>query len=292
MNAGMADKGSATADTKVARQLRKKNHTTITASTAPSYSMAMEASNSSFTGVTKSNACVSSKSGCLAFNSASAFCTPAPTSISLASLLRLTSKPTTDLPFKSATLRGSATVSETFATSSKRTRRPLLRLNSMADNSATVPTVAKVRMGCSLPPKSARPPAFSVCTIFSWRDISAAVVPKLCNLIGSKATCTSRFTPPTRDTAPTPRTPNKARAMVLSTYQLKASLSILLELMVNAMMGCAEKLILPTIGSRKSLGKSLRTCCTALRTSSTASCVGFSKRNSAVIDTTPSVTVV
>ena len=36
MKAGSTDMGSATADRKVARQLRRKNHTTITASAAPS----------------------------------------------------------------------------------------------------------------------------------------------------------------------------------------------------------------------------------------------------------------
>ena len=37
MKAGSTDIGSATADTSVARQLRRNSHTTTTASTAPSY---------------------------------------------------------------------------------------------------------------------------------------------------------------------------------------------------------------------------------------------------------------
>lgn len=63
MKAGMADSGSATADTKVARQSRRNSHTTITARMAPSYNGAIEPSNSSFTGVTKSKDSVSSMSG-------------------------------------------------------------------------------------------------------------------------------------------------------------------------------------------------------------------------------------
>ena len=46
------------------------------------------------------------------------------------------------------------------------------------------------------------------------------------------------------------------------------------------------------MGSRNSLGKSARTLCMAERTSSTASCTGFSMRNSAVIETAPSCTLV
>ncbi len=292
MKAGMADSGRATADTSVARQLRRKNQTTMTARMAPSYSIVMDASNSSCTGVTKSKACVNSRSGFLAFKSASAFCTAAPTSTSLAPLLRVISKPTTDLPFSVAKLRCSATVSFTLAISSRRTRLPLLRVSSSRDNSSTVATVAKVRMGCSEPPRSARPPALSVCTCLSWREISAAVAPRLCSLSGSSATCTSRVAPPTRATEPTPRTPSRARDIVLSTNQLRASSSMLPERMVKARIGAPDRFILLTIGSRKSPGRSLRTCCTALRTSSSASCVDFSRRNSAVTVTLPSCTLV
>ena len=147
-------------------------------------------------------------------------------------------------------------------------------------------------MGCSEPPMSARPPALSVCTALSWREMSAAVAPRLCSRRGSSATCTSRVTPPTRATEPTPRTPSRLRAMVLSTNQLRASSSRLLERTVKAKIGAPDRLILLTMGSRKSLGRSLRTCCTALRTSSTASWVDRSRRNSAVTVTLPSCTLV
>ena len=47
MKAGITDIGSATADTKVARQSRRNSHTTITARMAPSYSRCSEPSYSS-----------------------------------------------------------------------------------------------------------------------------------------------------------------------------------------------------------------------------------------------------
>ena len=56
MNAGIADSGNATADTSVARHSRRNSSTTSTARNAPSSSNSTEASYSSCTGVTKSNA--------------------------------------------------------------------------------------------------------------------------------------------------------------------------------------------------------------------------------------------
>ncbi|MOA60811.1 hypothetical protein D3C78_1857990 [compost metagenome] len=73
MKAGITDIGSATAETKVARQSRKKSHTTITARMAPSYSRCSEPSYSSSTGSTKLKASVSSMSGRCTRRSASAF---------------------------------------------------------------------------------------------------------------------------------------------------------------------------------------------------------------------------
>ena len=100
MNAGMTDKGSATADTKVARRSRKNNHTTNTAKMAPSYSSTNDAWYSSSTGVTKSNAVVICTPGWLARSSSKALNTAAPTSTSLAPRLRVISKPTTGLPLR------------------------------------------------------------------------------------------------------------------------------------------------------------------------------------------------
>ena len=226
MKAGMADIGSATADTSVARHSRRNSHTTSTASAAPSYSRCREPMYSSCAGVTKSKASVSSMSGCCSLSSSRAFCTAAPTATSLSPRLRTTSKPITGTPSSRAAERGSATVSLTRATSLRRMRRPSASESSINATSAALRTVPRVRTGCSDTPRSVRPPAASVCTMRNWRDTSATVAPSACNLSGSMATSTSRFTPPTRFTAPTPRTEISLRAISWSTNQLSASSSI------------------------------------------------------------------
>ena len=292
MKAGMTDSGSATAETNVARQSRKNSHTTTTASSAPSYSRCMEPSYSSCTGSTKLKASVTSSPGWASRSSARATFTAAPTSTSLAPLLRATSKPTTGLPLSSARARGSAMVSVTVATWSSRRWRPSERARVRPASSWAVCTVASVRTGCSLPPRSVRPPALSVCTSRSWRDTSAAVAPSACSLSGSSATCTCRSTPPTRFTAPTPGTVSSFLATSLSTNHDSASSSMRGEATVNASTGCAARSILVMMGSRTSPGRSARTRATAERTSSSASCVGFSRRNSAVMVAPPSCTLV
>ena len=229
MKAGITDKGRATAVTKVARQSRKNNHTTNTAKMAPSYSRCKEPWYSSATGETKSKASVNSMSGWAARNSARAFCTAAPTSISLAPRLRETSKPTTGWPLSRAAERGSATVSCTWATWSKRMRRPSAKVNDMRDKVWASVTVPRVRTGCSPPATSVRPPELSDCICLSWREISAALAPSACRRCGSKAMWICRSTPPTRLTAPTPRTASNLRAIWLSTNHDKASASILAE---------------------------------------------------------------
>ena len=292
MKAGITDSGSATAETKVARQSRRNSHTTSTASSAPSYNRCIEPSYSSCTGATKSNAWVICRSGRSARNCASAACTAAPTAISLSPLLRATSKPTTGLPFKSAMERGSAKVSRTVATSARRRLRPPGSAIESCASCAAERTVASVRTGCSLPPRSVRPPALSCCTARSWRETSAAVAPSACMRSGSSATCTSRLTPPTRLTAPTPRAASRRRATVSSTNHDSASASMRGDAMAKASTGCAARSTLLTIGSRTSPGRSPRTRATAERTSSSASCTGFSSRNSAVRVTPPSCTLV
>jgi hypothetical protein len=152
--------------------------------------------------------------------------------------------------------------------------------------------VASVRTGCSLPPRSKRPPALSVCTWRSWREMSAAEAPSACSLTGSRSTCTWRVTPPTRLTAPTPGSASSFLVMSLSTYQLSASSSICDEAMVKASTGWPARSSLVTTGSRTSAGRSARTRCTAERTSSTASCTGFSRRNSTMSVAAPSCTLV
>ena len=122
--------------------------------------------------------------------------------------------------------------------------------------------------------------------------MSAALAPSACSLEASSATRTSRVTPPTRLTAPTPRTASSLRAMVLSTNHDSASASMRPEEIVKARIGWPDKSTLVTTGSRTSAGKSERTRATAERTSSTASCTGFSRRNSAMTLTPPSCTLV
>ena len=164
MKAGITDSGSATADTRVARQSRRNSHTTSTASTAPSNSRCIEPVYSSCTGATKLKASVSSMSGCCTRSSASAFCTAAPTAISLSPLLRAISKPTTRWPLSSADDRASALVSLTVATWSSRMCRPSDSASCSKPSSCAERTVASVRTGCSEPPRSVRPPALSICT--------------------------------------------------------------------------------------------------------------------------------
>jgi len=152
--------------------------------------------------------------------------TPSATSVSPAPRLRTISKPTTGLPLSSAPLRRSATVSLTVATWSRRMRRPSLSAISSRASSAALCTVAMVRTLCSMPPTSVRPPAASCCTARSWREMSAAEAFSASSRAGSTSTCTSRVTPPTRATLPTPRTASIDLVTWLSTNQLSASSSM------------------------------------------------------------------
>ena len=152
--------------------------------------------------------------------------TPAATSTSPAPRVRVISNPTTGLPLSSAVERFSATVSLTLATWFRRTWRPSLSAMSRRPNSSADCTVAMVRTDCSPPPTSVRPPEASCCTWRSWREMSAAVALRACKRAGSSSTLTSRVAPPTRDTAPTPRTLSICLVTVLSTNQLSASSSM------------------------------------------------------------------
>ena len=226
IKAGITDSGSATAEMNVARQSRRNKNTTSTASKAPSTSSVRDAAYSSSTGVTKSNASVSCMSGRVSLSSSSAARTPRPASTSLEPLLREISNPTTGTPLSNAAERGSETVSCTLAIWSSRMLRPLPRLNSMAAISAADLTVASVRTGCSLLPRSARPPAVSSCTSRNWRDTAAALTPSACILALLSAMRISRLTPPTRLTDPTPGTASRRRVSVSSTNQLRPSSSM------------------------------------------------------------------
>jgi multidrug efflux pump subunit AcrB len=106
----------------------------------------------------------------------------------------------------------------------------LLALNiTAAEVSRQLRTVAMVRTLCSAPPRSVRPPGASCCTARSWRETSLAVRFSASSRAGSSSTRTSRVAPPTRETAPTPRTASIALVTVLSTNQDSASSSMRLE---------------------------------------------------------------
>jgi hypothetical protein len=119
--------------------------------------------------------------------------------------LRVISKPTTGLPLSSAAERCSATVSLTVATWSRRSagrrkarcpsppvRRPTARWRWCAP-------IVRCR-------RCRRPPEASCWICRNWREMSAAVALSASRRAGSSSTRTSRVTPPTRATAPTPRT--------------------------------------------------------------------------------------
>jgi hypothetical protein len=229
---GITDSGRAVAETKVARPSRRNSQTTITASTAPSISSAIEPSKLSTTGSTKLKASVTTRSGRSCFNFSSAARTASATSTSPAPRLRVISKPITGLPLSSAAERCSATVSLTVASASSRRRRPSASEISMAPISAADCTVAMVRTDCSMPPTSARPPEASCWIWRNWRETSDAVARSACRRSGSSSTRISRVTPPTRATAPTPRTLSRVLATLLSTNQESASSSIRADSMV------------------------------------------------------------
>ena len=217
------------------------------------------------------------------------------TSSSLAPLARKISIATTGWPLTSATARGSATVSRTSATSPSRAVAPLASGMAMPASWSAVWAEATVRTVCSAPPTSPRPPGASCCTSASWRETSAAVTPRACMRSGSSTTCTSRVTPPTRLTAPTPAMLSRRLATVWSTYHESCCAS-------QPEPGSSRSAYTSTtrpevgsllmMGSRMSAGRSERTCETASRTSVTASVMFFSSWNSTVIVVTPSSTVV
>ncbi|MET3862823.1 hypothetical protein ABIC20_000132 [Methylobacterium radiotolerans] len=89
--------------------------------------------------------------------------------------------------------------------------------------SRRVRDAASVRIDCSRPPTSPRPPAMSAEVRRSCRFTSAAVIPSDSSRSGWSTTRTSRATPPTRSTPPTPFTPWSARAILSSTSQERSA---------------------------------------------------------------------
>ena len=121
---GMIDSGSATAEMKVARQSRRNNHTTSTASSAPSHNMCMEASNEACASwVVEATSTMCSR-GCSWPSACTLARTALPTSTSLEPLVRCTAKPITGLPSRVASWARVAWPSCTSARVDRRTLRP------------------------------------------------------------------------------------------------------------------------------------------------------------------------
>ncbi len=98
----------------------------------------------------------------LAACSASIFlATPTETSASLAPVAREMAKATTGSPLNRAKVRGSSAVSESVASSSSRTLRLPGTTMDVAARVSRLAEAASVRIDCSCPPTSARPPAMS-----------------------------------------------------------------------------------------------------------------------------------
>ena len=118
-----------------------------------------------------------STSGCARRSSSTFLATSAATTVSLAPLAREMANATTGRPSTEAKVRGSAVASATVPSWSSRTLRPLGSVIMVAARSATVCLPASVRIACSRPPMSPRPPARSTWVALSWRFTSPAVMP-------------------------------------------------------------------------------------------------------------------
>ena len=183
-------------------------------------------------------------------------------------------------------------VSLTFATSSTRTLRPSPSGICKAAISATSLTAPNVRMDCTAPPISPRPPEASCWTRLIWFDTSLAVTPKPAMSAGSRSIWISRLTPPIRLTPPTPLVANNRFATSLSTNHDKSFSSILGEAIVKVKIGLPAVLIFETVGGIIALGKFARTLSTAFLTSFCATSLSFSTLNSTLIIAAPSVRLV
>jgi hypothetical protein len=86
-------------------------------------------------------------------------------------------KATTEAPLRAAKVRGSAVASVTVPSWSSRTLRPRGSTIMVAARSSTDCLPASVRIACSRPPISPRPPARSTLVARSCRLTSPAVMP-------------------------------------------------------------------------------------------------------------------
>ena len=235
------------------------------------------------TGSTKLKASVIVMSGCSALSSSSAARTPSATSTSPAPRVRTISKPTTGLPSSSAAERCSATVSLT--------RRDLVKADAAAVGERDLQraklgrgcTVAIVRTDCSAPPRSARPPDGSCCTGAAgarcrrrWRRARTSAP-------GRARRALRASTPPTRvDRADAGHGEQRLGRPSSSTNHDSASSSSASRRRRRSGSASRRRSTWRSSGrAGRPAGRSARA--NGVRTSSTASCVGFSSRNSTVI---------
>ena len=188
----------------VARQSRRKIHTTRTARPEPNSSASMAPMKLRSTKVTVEVTLRISTPGCRASSSATRSATCRATFTSEEPRVRSTSKATTGLPSRRAAVRTSALESVTSAISSSRAVRPPGRMMGRARSAATESAEPRVRIDCSLMPSVPRPPGRLMLAARSCSFTWPAVMPRASSRSGFRATRISRSTPPTRFTMATP----------------------------------------------------------------------------------------
>ena len=209
---GMMDSGSAMADTQVARQSRRNQNTTASASSAPSHSMVIEDVYERWVSSDMSVTCRNATPGCCLESSVSAARTASRTFNSSAPRERASENPTTGLPLSKAIWVGSALPSCTVASASSRACWPLGRAIVKSRKACASATVLSVRTLCWPPSCSVLPPGRSTCIAANCWFTAPAVMPCASRACGLRSTRICRSTPPMRVTAATPLTPYKVRA--------------------------------------------------------------------------------
>ena len=209
---GMMDSGRAIADTQVARQSRRNQNTTASASSAPSHSIVIDDEYERWVSSDMSVTWRNCTPGCCLASSANAARTASRTFSSSAPRERASEKPTTGLPSSSAIWVGSALPSCTVASASSRACWPFGRAMLKARRACASRTVLSVRTLCCWPASSVLPPGRSTCIAANCWFTAPAVMPCASRACGSRSTRICRSTPPMRVTAATPLTPYRVRA--------------------------------------------------------------------------------
>jgi hypothetical protein len=288
---GMIESGSATAAMNVARRSRRNHHTTMTARSAPSQSMVIDESYDACASGVDEATSVNCTRGSLTCSSVTAARTASPTFTSLDPSVRRTARPTTGWPSRVVACVGSAKASRTSAIVDSRTERPSGSAMGKAARSPAVLTVPSVRTDCSPPPRVVRPPGCSCWMRASCSESEAGLTPTPCTASARRSTRTSRVTPPTRRTAPTPGTPKSRLFTVSSMNQLSSSSVRPAPRTANVTTSPPATFSRETTGSSMSRGRALRIRSTASRTSSSACAESRPSSNAMRVTETPSFTV-